>query len=437
MKAKVTRGALFSLLRNLSQQNLPEHRKGNLRHPISRAVMTAFSVFYLRQSSLLEHEENLKLKIFAGNAKRLFGPQLSCMQTVRNILDPIDCRYFATLFDKVFARLDRSKLLEKLSFNSQIGLLLSLDGTEYFSSKEISCANCSHACHKNGEVTYSHKMLTAGIAHPIDNLFIPLAPEFIVPQDGAEKQDCERNAAKRWLQNFRLIHKAVHGTILVDSLHANHKFLTLVQQYRLQFIAACKEGSSPSLYEWIETARQGGDTQIIKQQVLERKKPCTEIYEYYNSAPMRDTEDALKVNFASYRLVDTATGQVLKRFDYVTDIALGHTNIMKIITAGRKRWKVENEGHNVLKNQGYYFEHNYGHGKHHLSSIIATLILYAFLVHNVLKWVRQDKLAVLFYSVSSQKRLFEVLRSTFFFYSFSGWEHLYSQIYQAFGFDSG
>jgi hypothetical protein len=28
---------------------------------------------------------------------------------------------------------------------------------------------------------------------------IPLEPEFIVPQDGAEKQDCENAAAKRWL----------------------------------------------------------------------------------------------------------------------------------------------------------------------------------------------------------------------------------------------
>ena len=338
MKGKVTQGALFNLLRNLAQENVPEHRAGNLRHPMERAVMTAFSVFYLRQSSLLEHEENLKLKTFASNAKRLFGPQLACMQTVRNILDPIDPEQFAVLFDKVFARLDRSKLLEKLSFNSQIGLLISLDGTEYFSSKEISCANCSHACHKNGGVTYSHKMLTAGMAHPTENQFIPLAPEFITPQDGAEKQDCESNAAKRWLKKFRAAHKTVHATVLVDALHANHEFLTLVQQHRLQFIAACKEGSLPSLYEWIATAREGRDTQIIEQKVIEKKRPCTEVYEYYNSVPIRDSKDALKVNFASYRLVDDETGQILKRFDYVTDIALGHKNIMKIIQKSQLVW---------------------------------------------------------------------------------------------------
>ena len=50
---------------------------------------------------------------------------------------------------------------------------------------------------------------------------------------------------------------------------------------------------------------------------------------------------------------------------------------------GRARWKVENEAFNTLKNQGYRFEHNFGHGYKHLSSIFTHLMLLAFMVDQI------------------------------------------------------
>ena len=47
---------------------------------------------------------------------------------------------------------------------------------------------------------------------------------------------------------------------------------------------------------------------------------------------------------------------------------------------GRARWKIENETFNTLKNQGYHFEHNYGHGEQHLSVVFAMLMMLAFWV---------------------------------------------------------
>ena len=76
---------------------------------------------------------------------------------------------------------------------------MALDGTEYFCSQKLSCPQCLTRKRSNGKTEHYHAMLAAMIVAPGHNMALPLMPEFISPQDGAEKQDCERNAAKRWL----------------------------------------------------------------------------------------------------------------------------------------------------------------------------------------------------------------------------------------------
>jgi hypothetical protein len=71
---------------------------------------------------------------------------------------------------------------------------LALDGTGYFSSKEIHCESCLEQHHRNGTVTYSHQRLGAALIHPDKREVIPLMPESILKQDGTEKNDCERSA---------------------------------------------------------------------------------------------------------------------------------------------------------------------------------------------------------------------------------------------------
>ena len=96
-----------------------------------------------------------------------------------------------------------------------------------------------------------------------------------------------------------------------------------------------------------------------------------------------------------------------------------------LILAGRKRWKVENEGHNTLKNQGYYFDRNYGHGKKHLSAVVATLILFSFLVHTILRLVGQDGIVRVLKACYARKKCVDILRSAAEFCFVSSWEELY------------
>lgn len=438
MKAKLTRSALFRSLEKVAN-SLSEHRKcnaPNFQYPVASAALTAFGAFYFQQPSLLYHEDTLAQKIYYDNFLKLFHRQpVISSQTLRNILDPVDPQSFIPAFDDAFNRLDRSGLLGHLAFNEQMGLLLSGDGVDYFSSEEISCTNCNHAHHEQEDgterIVYSHKMFNVGIVHPTENMFVPLNPEFMTPQDGSKKQDCEQNGAKRWLTSFRKRHKTVRATLLVDALHCNHGFLTMVLDHRFQFVATCKPGSCKTLYEWVNTARGGKDTTIIEQRRIIKGKTALFRYEYLNNVPIRDTEDALRVNFISMCEIDPKTEKVLHRFEYVTSLTVKDSNVEELILAGRKRWKVENEGNNTLKNQGYYFDHNYGHGKKHLSAVIATLIVFSFLVHTVLRLVGQDGIVAVQKECYARKKCMNILRSAIEFNRVSSWEELYTAALKA------
>jgi hypothetical protein len=105
------------------------------------------------------------------------------------------------MFDYVFEILKQTNQLDKYkSINDN--LLIPLDGTGYFSSNTIHCNKCSIKQHKNGTTSYSHSVITPVIVSPNHNNVISLEPEFIVPQDGHKKQDCENVAAKRWILKY-------------------------------------------------------------------------------------------------------------------------------------------------------------------------------------------------------------------------------------------
>ena len=95
---------------------------------------------------------------------------------------------------------------------------------------------------------------------------------------------------------------------------------------------------------------------------------------------------------------------------FATPLALNDGNVAAIIAAGRGRWNIENENNNTLKTKGYLFEHNDGHGQRHLSSLLASLIILAFLTHTVLEWM-DDKYQLLRRKLPSRRRLFNDIRT--------------------------
>jgi hypothetical protein len=124
------------------------------------------------------------------------------------------------------------------------------------------------------------------------------------------------------------------------------------------------------------------------------KRHETDTYRYAQSVPLRDGKAALHVQWFELVTTDEA-GKEIYRNAFVTNHAVSDKNVAEAVEAGRGRWKIENENNNTLKTKGYHFEHNYGHGKKHLSSLLASLIILAFLTHTVMEWM-DDKHITLF-----------------------------------------
>ncbi len=319
-----------------------------------------------------------------SNAKSLFKiRQIPCNQQVRNILDPIAPKNFSDAYDTILNQLKRSGYLKAFQGYANTELV-SLDGFNFHSSMKIHCEQCSIRKDVNGEKHYYHSAITPVIAHPEQPYVLPLPPEFIVPQDGHEKQDCERAAVKRWLATHTLKLKPRTRTYLGDDLYANQPLCQLInKEYKQYFIFVCKPSSHETLYSWIEGMEQGG--KLGKYQTRKWNGRHGEIWKYRfaTQVPLKAGDDGMRVNWVELRIRHEKTGEELYKNSWVTNYAVDVNCVAGIAKTGRSRWKIENENNNVLTTKGYHAKHNFGHGEKHLANTLLTLNILAFLIHTV------------------------------------------------------
>ena len=222
-------------------------------------------------------------------------------------------------------------------------------------------------------------MLAATVVAPGHSRVVPLFPEFIAPQDGAEKQDCERNAVKRWHEKHGERLRPLRPVYLGDDLFACQPIAKMVTDNGDDFIFTCKESSHRALYDFID----GAGLERHEEKIRKGKTTETRRYRWIEGVPLRDGKDAILVNWIGFEIVD-AKGRVKYAMAWVTSLPVSKNNVAEIAACGRARWKIENEGFNVMKNHGYELEHNFGHGEKFLAMILAGLNLLAFAWHSVL-----------------------------------------------------
>ena len=190
-------------------------------------------------------------------------------------------------------------------------------------------------------------------------------------------------ASRRWLAQWapRLAPWGV--TLLGDDLYCHQPFCRALRAQGCHFLFVCLPPSHSTLYDWVADFERDGSLPTLTVTRWTGRQRLTDTYRWLNDVPLRDGEDALRVGWCELTTTDP-TGRVLYRNAWATSHPLGPHNLVATVAAGRSRWKIENENNNTLKTKGYRFEHNYGHGKRHLSAVLASLILLAFLVHTVL-----------------------------------------------------
>jgi len=202
-------------------------------------------------------------------------------------------------------------------------------------------------------------MLGAAIVHPGFKEVIPLAPEFIIKQDSQNKNDCERNAAKRFFGKLREDHPHLPIIITEDALSSNAPHIREAEKYNLHYILGVKKGDHPFLFKKVEKAQKNGETLQIY--LVDKNDPQkTHRFLFLNQVPLNESNQDFLINFLEYWEI---TPEKTQHFTWVTDFTITNDNVYELMRGGCARWKIENETFNTLKNQGYNFGHNYGLGK--------------------------------------------------------------------------
>ena len=194
-----------------------------------------------------------------------------------------------------------------------------------------------------------------------------------------------------------------------------------MQQGR-HFILVCKPESHKTLYEWVDDFQRLGDVTTVEKSRWTGKERLIERYRFMNQVPLRDTNDALMVNWCEIEII-SQQGQRSYRNAFATDYTLDKNNVEDIVKAGRTRWKIENENNNTLKTKGYNFDQNFGHGKKNLASLLANLNLLAFLFHTLLGWFDQCY-RLLRKKLAKRKTFFDDIRALTRYMYFESWQSL-------------
>jgi len=289
---------------------------------------------------------------------------------MRERLDLVDPKSLRPAFKKVFSLIQRGKDLEGYEYIDK-HYLISIDGTGQFFSEKVHCKNCLTKHHKDGRVTYHHQMLGAVLVHSDKKAVIPIYPEPIERQDGINKNDCERHASKRLLEDLRREHSHIKIMIVEDALAANAPHIKLIEKLSMKYIIGVKPKDHEYLFDWIKNSEKE-TIEFVDPEGKHHK------FSFVNQVPLNYENADLNVHFLEYWETDKK-GRT-KHFTWITNVKITINNVYKLMRGARARWRIENEIFNTLKNQGYNFGHNFGHGKENLCSVMGIIMMLAFLV---------------------------------------------------------
>ena len=402
--------------------NLPDGRQRDIKYTMHDCMMSGFAMMFYQDSSLLQFQRRLQQAIHKNNLTTLFTVKsIPKDSQMRSIIDEVQSQELEPIFEDFFKPLQRGKYLESYRVFDKY-YIISMDGSGYFSSDKICCPGCLQK-KKKGKVSYEHQIVQGALMHPSKRQVIPLAPEEVSNTDGTQKQDCESNAGKRLLQKIRKAHPKLPIIIVGDSLYSKQPFIEELKAKGMRYVLVAKEQDHKILIEWVNEQRQLGEVSRLE---AKDERGRVHRYEWINEMPLNGNKETNFVNYFEYWIINDE-GKVTYHNSWVTDFKVEQDNVSQLVRIGRCRWKIENEVFNTLKNQGYHIEHNYGHGKKHLSLNFFLLNLLAFFMHQIFELA--DKLyQQCRKELGSKKELWNNLRSVIRMLIFPDWQTLLRRV---------
>lgn len=387
------------------------------QYTLADCLMSGLAVFGLKSPSLLDFDQGCEEERVRYNLKQLYGVgKAPCDTQLRKRLDEVKPELLGRAYKAGFRALQRSKALPLFEFLEGY-YLVSNDGTGVFESDKIHCKNCCKKEHRDGRTSYYHQVMSSVLVHPERSVVIPLFSEPILKRDGRRKNDCERNASKRLLTKLRKMHPWLKMVIVEDSLHSNAPHIRLLKRLNYRYIIGAKPKDHAWLFSWVNASP-------CQKQTIQRDGKSYEL-RWCNDAPLNESNERLRVNFLECCETDSKGKE--RTFTWVSDIPITAGNAYLMMRGARARWKIENETFNTLKNQGYHFEHNFGHGHKQLSCVMTHLMQLAFMVDQ-LQQLCCPHFQKALEKCQNKRRLWERMRHFVYNTRIECWEALFKAI---------
>lgn len=414
--------AVHEIFQKIPRKNTNLENQNSISRKITLCdcLMSGLALFGLKYASLLQFDRDSREGgCIQHNLKTLYNVNKAPSDSyIRECLDNVDPLNLRPAFKKLFAMFQRGKQLEEYAFLDAYYLVAG-DGTGYYSSKKTHCQSCCTKQHQDGSISYYHQMMSAAIVHPDHATVIPFCPEPIINSDGAKKNDCERNAAERMYKHIRREHPHLSIIVTEDAISSNGPHIRLLNELDMRFILVAKPDGNKYIFEFIKGITLEWFTYINEDG--KRFK-----MQWINDIPLNEANSDLTVNFFEVWVYDIE-GKEEYHNSWVTDIPVTKSNVYQLVRGGRAKWKIENETFNTLKNQGYNFEHNFGHGFNNLTTIFALLMFLAFFIDQI-----QQSCCGLFQeglrAMESKTRLWGRMRAYFMTLFIDSWEDFFQGI---------
>ncbi len=403
-------------------RKVSDHRSDNAKYQLADVLKSAFAMYSLKSPSLLDFKKQSVPEVSNLRSIYRIEGEIPCDNQMRIILDELEPEVLREHFGTLYSVLKKSGLVAEYKYWHK-AVIVSIDGTEHFSSEKVSCHNCLQKRKRNGKTTYHHQALGAVMVHPDQAEVVVLDVEPIVKQDGETKNDCERNAAKRLVESLAEKYPQLLMILVEDALYANAPHIRQIREKGYDYILNIKPDSHKSLFRQFEGRRQSGQVRELLETDDEGVK---HYFGWTNGLWLGETTTDVKVNMLICEQTDKS-GKVT-RWSWSTNLQLTAFSVEKVMKAGRARWKIENETFNTLKNQGYHFKHNYGHGKKNLATILMLLMMQAFLVDQIQQRY-SETFKKLRQALGSKKKVRAAIRSAFQMVRFRTMQALHYHIF--------
>ena len=297
-----------------------------------------------------------------SNCQTLFGiDKIPGDSQIRKLLDAIDPALFYPMFDDIMAELEQCGGLNEMRVLDG-NILIAFDGTKFHCSDKIHCPTWSHRKHGKDKIEYfhpafrwrqpkltetlGHTMLAATVVASGHNHAVPLEPEFIIPQDGHDKQDCESRAVRRWLTAHATCYVRLKPVYLGDGLFSRQPICQAVLDSGGHFLFVCKPDSYPTIEEY----RTGIPLDERIEKLRRGKKWMTYRYQWLCDVPLRGDASAMAVNWLMIEIRNDKA-ELTYRDSFITDLPVNREIVTDLAACGRAPWKIENEAFNTLENQ--------------------------------------------------------------------------------------